>query len=92
MGRDDRRPQDGTTEEPVRAGDPERMRRSSTCCRRLIRFDTTNWGRGTSAGEREAAAWVAGRLESVGWAPGLLARDDAPGRANVVLRVSGYAS
>src|SRR6478736_5072071 len=55
----------------------------------LIRFDTTNWGRGTSAGEREAAVWVAGRLESVGWAPRLLARDDAPSRANVVLRVPG---
>ena len=55
----------------------------------LIRFDTTNWGRGTSAGEREAAAWVAARLESVGWAPRLLARDDAPNRANVVLRVPG---
>src|SRR4051794_22044939 len=55
----------------------------------LIRFDTTNWGRGTSAGEREAAAWVAARLEAVGWSPQLLARDDAPDRANVVLRASG---
>jgi len=24
----------------------------------LIRFDTTNWGRGRSSGEREAAEWV----------------------------------
>jgi acetylornithine deacetylase/succinyl-diaminopimelate desuccinylase-like protein len=55
----------------------------------LIRFDTTNWGRGHAAGESEAAAWVAGQLESVGWAPLLLSRDDSPDRANVVLRVPG---
>jgi acetylornithine deacetylase/succinyl-diaminopimelate desuccinylase-like protein len=55
----------------------------------LIRFDTTNWGRGRSAGEGEAAAWMAGRLKSVGWGPQLLARGDAPDRANVVLRVPG---
>jgi acetylornithine deacetylase/succinyl-diaminopimelate desuccinylase-like protein len=55
----------------------------------LIRFDTTNWGRGRSAGEREAAEWVAGRLADVGWAPAVLAREDAPDRANVVLRIPG---
>ncbi len=55
----------------------------------LIRFDTTNWGDGRSNGEREAAEWVADRLRSVGWQPRVLARTDAPQRANVVLRVPG---
>ncbi len=55
----------------------------------LIRFDTTNWGHGRSSGERAAATWVAAQLESVGWAPLVLAREDAPDRANVVLRVPG---
>jgi acetylornithine deacetylase/succinyl-diaminopimelate desuccinylase-like protein len=55
----------------------------------LIGFDTTNWGRGRSAGERPAAQWVADRLSAAGWAPQVLARDDAPDRANVVLRVPG---
>ncbi len=55
----------------------------------LIRFDTTNWGRGRSAGERKAATWIADRLAAAGWTPLVLARDDAPERANVVLRVPG---
>jgi acetylornithine deacetylase/succinyl-diaminopimelate desuccinylase-like protein len=55
----------------------------------LIRFDTTNWGRGRSTGERQAAEWVTERLSSAGWAPQLLTRDDAPDRANVVLRIPG---
>ena len=55
----------------------------------LIRFDTTNWGRGRSTGERLAAEWVAERLSSAGWVPELLTRDDAPDRANVVLRIPG---
>ena len=29
----------------------------------LIRFDTTNWGRGRSAGERKAATWIADQLD-----------------------------
>ncbi|HEU4332067.1 MAG TPA: M20/M25/M40 family metallo-hydrolase [Lapillicoccus sp.] len=55
----------------------------------LIRFDTTNWGRGRSTGERAAAEWVVERLASCGWTPQLLTRDDAPKRANVVLRIPG---
>ena len=55
----------------------------------LIRFDTTNWGRGRSAGERKAATWIADQLAAAGWSPLVLARDDAPERANVVLRVPG---
>ena len=56
----------------------------------LIRFDTTNWGRGRSAGERKAATWIADQLAAAGWSPLVLARDDAPERANVVLRVPGF--
>jgi acetylornithine deacetylase/succinyl-diaminopimelate desuccinylase-like protein len=56
---------------------------------RLIRFDTTNWGHGRSAGERPAAEWVADQLESVGWLPQLLAPDGAPDRGSVVLRIPG---
>ena len=79
----------GATEEPGAGGRSGTYAEVVDLLSTLIRFDTTNWGRGTSAGEREAAVWVAGRLESVGWAPRLLARDDAPNRANVVLRVPG---
>jgi acetylornithine deacetylase/succinyl-diaminopimelate desuccinylase-like protein len=55
----------------------------------LIRFDTTNWGHGRSVGERSAATWIADRLIDVGWDPVVVARDDGPDRANVVLRVPG---
>jgi len=79
----------GATEEPGAGGRSGTYAEVVDLLSTLIRFDTTNWGRGTGAGEREAAVWVAGSLESVGWAPRLLARDDAPDRANVVLRVPG---
>jgi acetylornithine deacetylase/succinyl-diaminopimelate desuccinylase-like protein len=52
----------------------------------LIRIDTTNRGGGDAA-ERPAAEYIAARLAEVGLAPALLA--SAPGRANVVARVSG---
>src|SRR5436190_3720375 len=55
----------------------------------LIRFDTTSWGPGRSAGERPAAEWVVDQLEAVGWSPQVLAPDDAPDRASVVLRIPG---
>lgn len=53
----------------------------------LIRFDTTNHGGGDSAGEREAAEFVAAELTGAGLAPTLL--ESAPRRANVVARVPG---
>jgi acetylornithine deacetylase/succinyl-diaminopimelate desuccinylase-like protein len=56
---------------------------------RLIRFDTTNWGPGRSAGERPAAEWVADQLEAVGWSPQLLAPDKERDRVSVVLRIPG---
>lgn len=52
----------------------------------LIRFDTTNRG-GGDAREREAAEYVAARLAECGMNPVLL--ESAPGRANVVARISG---
>ena len=55
----------------------------------LVRFDTTNWGRGQSSGELAAATWVADQLRAVGWQPSVLNPPDAPDRANVVLRVPG---
>jgi acetylornithine deacetylase/succinyl-diaminopimelate desuccinylase-like protein len=52
----------------------------------LIRIDTTNRG-GGDARERPAAEYVAARLAEAGLSPALL--ESAPGRANVVARVSG---
>jgi acetylornithine deacetylase/succinyl-diaminopimelate desuccinylase-like protein len=56
-------------------------------CSQLIRFDTTNHGDGDSAGEREAAEFVAAHLSAVGLSPKLLER--APRRSNVIARVPG---
>src|SRR5271169_4491864 len=55
----------------------------------LIRIDTTNRG-GGDARERPAAEYVAARLAEAGLEPVLL--ESAPGRANVVARVSGTGS
>ena len=52
----------------------------------LIRIDTTNRG-GGDARERPAAEYVAARLAEAGLEPMLL--ESAPGRANVVARISG---
>jgi acetylornithine deacetylase/succinyl-diaminopimelate desuccinylase-like protein len=54
-------------------------------CSRLIRFDTSNYGAGEAAGEREAAEFVAAELSR--FDPVLL--ESAPRRANVVARVPG---
>jgi acetylornithine deacetylase/succinyl-diaminopimelate desuccinylase-like protein len=56
-------------------------------CSQLIRFDTTNHGDGSSAGEREAAEFVASHLTAVGLEPTLLER--SPRRSNVIARVPG---
>jgi acetylornithine deacetylase/succinyl-diaminopimelate desuccinylase-like protein len=52
----------------------------------LIRIDTSNRG-GGDAVERPAAEYVAARLAEAGLEPQLL--ESAPGRANVVARISG---
>jgi acetylornithine deacetylase/succinyl-diaminopimelate desuccinylase-like protein len=57
-------------------------------CRDLIRIDTTNTGDNeTSAGERGAAEYVAGKLAEVGLDPQVY--ESAPGRASVVTRIAG---
>nr|MDT0657525.1 M20/M25/M40 family metallo-hydrolase [Micromonospora sp. DSM 115978] len=57
-------------------------------CRDLLRIDTSNTGDlATSAGERVAAEYVAGRLEEVGIASEL--RESAPGRTSLVARIPG---
>lgn len=55
--------------------------------RDLIRFDTTNWGGGQSAGEREAAEYVGAYLETLGLSPVYF--EPVPRRTNVMARVPG---
>ncbi len=54
-------------------------------CRDLIRIDSTNYGDGSGPGEREAAEYVAERLDDVGLEPLLL--ESAPRRTSVVARI-----
>ncbi|MCE6997539.1 M20/M25/M40 family metallo-hydrolase [Saccharothrix sp. S26] len=56
-------------------------------CAALLRFDTTNHGGGESAGEREAAEFVAAHLEAAGVPATVL--EPAPRRGNVLARVPG---
>jgi acetylornithine deacetylase/succinyl-diaminopimelate desuccinylase-like protein len=57
-------------------------------CRDLLRIDTTNTGDAdTSAGERAAAEYVAGKLAEVGVDCEL--RESAPGRTSLVARIAG---
>jgi acetylornithine deacetylase/succinyl-diaminopimelate desuccinylase-like protein len=59
-------------------------------CSRLIRFDTTNYGDGRAAGEREAAELVATVLGSAGIESKILERTSR--RSNVLARVTGTDS
>lgn len=57
-------------------------------CRDLLRIDTTNTGdTDSSAGERIAAEYVAGRLAEVGVTSQI--RESAPGRSSLVARIPG---
>lgn len=56
-------------------------------CAELIRFDTSNYGGGRSAGETALAEHIAGLLTEAGYSPLLLGKE--PDRMNVVLRVPG---
>jgi acetylornithine deacetylase/succinyl-diaminopimelate desuccinylase-like protein len=58
-----------------------------TDCATLIRFDTSNFGAGTSRGERAAAEWVAERLTDCGYEPQVI--ESQPQRANTVVRIPG---
>src|SRR6185312_12434877 len=54
----------------------------------LIRIDTTNTGdTATSAGEREAAEWVAGKLDEAGIGSQIV--ESERGRASLVARIPG---
>ncbi len=55
--------------------------------RDLIRIDTTNWGEGRSAGEREAAEYVGAFLESLGLETHYY--EPISRRTNVMARVPG---
>jgi acetylornithine deacetylase/succinyl-diaminopimelate desuccinylase-like protein len=56
-------------------------------CSTLVRFDTTNRGNGDSAGEYDAAVYVAGLLSGMGVDAKII--ESAPRRANVIARVAG---
>nr|WP_062336537.1 M20/M25/M40 family metallo-hydrolase [Herbidospora sakaeratensis] len=58
-----------------------------TLCQELIRIDTTNAGDNRGPGEREAAEYVAAKLDEVGVAATILESDDR--RANVIARIEG---
>lgn len=55
--------------------------------RDLIRIDTTNWGAGKARGEREAAEYVGGFLESLGLRPEYY--EPVERRTNVSARIPG---
>ncbi len=59
-------------------------------CRRLIQFDTSNYGDDPRSQERDAAEYVAGLLSDVGLDPELV--ESAPGRTSVFARVDGEDS
>ncbi len=56
-------------------------------CRRLIQFDTSNYGDDPRSQERDAAEYVAGLLAEVGLDPELV--ESAPGRTSVFARMEG---
>ncbi|WP_066519043.1 M20/M25/M40 family metallo-hydrolase [Curtobacterium ammoniigenes] len=63
------------------------LEQTAVIARDLIRFDTTNFGEGRSAGEAEAADYVARALRDLGLRPETI--ESEPGRTSVVARVAG---
>ncbi|GAA2814107.1 M20/M25/M40 family metallo-hydrolase [Nonomuraea dietziae] len=59
-------------------------------CRDLIRIDSTNAGDNAGPGERQAAEYVAEKLEEVGLEARILESDDR--RSNVIARIEGEDS
>ncbi|WP_210505400.1 M20/M25/M40 family metallo-hydrolase [Naasia sp. SYSU D00057] len=66
---------------------PEPLPEVAVVARDLLRMDTTNWGGGRSAGEREAAEYLEARLARMGLKPQLF--ESEPERVSVVARVEG---
>ncbi|MFC4223262.1 M20/M25/M40 family metallo-hydrolase [Lysinibacter cavernae] len=60
---------------------------ASALCAQLIRFDTSNFGEGKSAGERDIAEYIFSLLAEAGYEPHLLGPTEE--RASVVVRVEG---
>jgi acetylornithine deacetylase/succinyl-diaminopimelate desuccinylase-like protein len=79
------------TSEIARGREPDVAERADvvSLLQTLLRFDTTNRAPGDAEGELAAATWIHDLLTDAGLEPVLLARDDAPHRANVVVRVKG---
>jgi acetylornithine deacetylase/succinyl-diaminopimelate desuccinylase-like protein len=67
--------------------DESQLDETAVIARDLIRFDTTNYGEGTSNGETDAAEYVEAKLKAIGLEPRLF--DSDPGRTSVVARVAG---
>ena len=65
----------------------DELEATAAVARDLIRFETVNFGNGSSRGETEAAEYVAAKLEALGLSPRLV--DAAPRRTSVVARVPG---
>ncbi|MCX7521571.1 M20/M25/M40 family metallo-hydrolase [Microbacterium sp. STN6] len=63
------------------------LEETAAIARDLIRFDTTNYGRGRSNGETDAAEYVEAQLRRLGLTPRLF--DSDPGRTSVISRVEG---
>lgn len=67
--------------------EPDELPEVVRLARDLIRIDTTNWGEGRSAGEREAAEYVGAYLETLGLSPEYY--EPIPRRTNLCVRVPG---
>ncbi|GAB3479646.1 M20/M25/M40 family metallo-hydrolase [Nocardiopsis coralliicola] len=68
-------------------GDPAAEDEVVELCRELIRIDSSNYGDGSGPGEREAAEYVAGKLDEVGL--GVQMFESAPRRTSLVARIEG---
>jgi len=75
------------TTSPTNVAHPSAEAEVIDICRDLLRIDTSNYGDGSGPGEREAAEYVAARLDEVGVETTLL--ESEANRANVVARIEG---
>jgi acetylornithine deacetylase/succinyl-diaminopimelate desuccinylase-like protein len=73
--------------EPLAPTSSDPAREVVDICRRLIQFDTSNYGDDPRSQERDAAEYVAGLLSEVGLEPELV--EAAPRRTSVFARVPG---
>lgn len=76
-----------TQTSPTSAALPSPQDGVEELCAELVRFDTTNYGDGESAGERDAAEYLATQLAGAGIDSTIL--ESAPRRANLIARIPG---